>query len=38
MTGPEGAVLMMAMLASVAALIAGYDWWTRRKDRPSSRQ
>jgi hypothetical protein len=38
MTGPEGAVLMMAMIAGVGLLITVYDWWTRRRDRTSSRR
>ena len=38
MTGPEQGVITMWIVIGIGAIFVLYDWWTRRKDRPSSRR
>lgn len=37
MTGPEGAVTLMAMVTGVIVAVTALDWWSRRKDHTSHR-
>jgi hypothetical protein len=36
MTGPEGAITLLALIASIGGVIVLLDWLARRKDRRSS--
>jgi hypothetical protein len=38
MTGPEQGIVTMWIVIAIGAVFVLYDWWSRRKDRTSSRR